>query len=278
MARRTITQSEVEIRRERWNRWRILIRRADFQKDMRVIQQSIQNNSEKRDSEKEFCKKWGINSLWLQRLRDRTIPALSMRTVQEYETFYSKEAHLSPIPDAVEAYDPYSNDDPPYPEQASWPNQYMIFRADLSYPLTDMLNIIEDVLKYSIARRSKAAPGSYLPGYRTRRRTNLLTKQLEIFDRYMNGDSTRHIAQALHRPLSSVRTQLKTVFELTRYERQHGSEKLWEQSHVKKCPRCKPQRKLDNDCPEVARRIQARYQVIDHETREWEVSHLPPRK
>lgn len=260
MARRTSKQSQDEIIREQWNRWRILIRRADFQKALRQLQQYFQDRTDTQKMVREFQQKWNIYVGFAERLRNPATPRLSMRTVKDYEAFFSD----NPIPAGVSAYDPYHNDDPPYPEQADHPDQALVLRIDLSYPLTDVMNVIEEIVRRSIARRNKNVPGPYLPANRTRRRTSVLTKQLEVFDRYMNGETTKQIALSLGKPLGSVRSQLKTVFELTKIVRQHGSDRLWSRSHLKQCARCMRRKELDEDCPIVAKRYRGEAEVFEH--------------
>ncbi len=240
------------MRREGWNRWRVLIRRADFQKALRKIHQHFQAYTDTDRMRREFQDQWGIALWFSERLRSPATPPLSIRTVREYETFFSD---LPVGGGGVAAYDPYHNNDPPFPEQADEPDQALVLRIDLSYPFMDLMNVIEKILRESISRRNRKGPGPYLPADRTRRRPDLLTKQLEVFDRYMNGDTTKQISLSLRRPWGTVRSQLKTAFQLTHTIRQHGSHRLWKRSHLSACSRCNRKRELDPDCLIVAKRF-----------------------
>lgn len=257
---RTSDESTEEVEREMWNRWRILIRRADFQKALRQLQQHFQDWTETQKMVREFQDKWGIYLGFAERFRSPATPRLSMRTVKDYETFFSD----NPIPAGVSAYDPYHNNDPPYPEQADHPDQALVLRIDLSYPLTDLMNTIEDILREARKSRNKRVPGPYLPPNRTRRRSELVTKQLEVFDRYMNGETTKQISLSLGRPWGSVRSQLKTAFQLTNTIRQHGSHRLWERAHISACARCKRRKELDLDCLIVAKRYRQMAEEFEH--------------
>lgn len=264
MARRTNKQSEDEVIRERWNRWRILIRRADFQKALRQLQQHFQDWTDTRRMIRDFEQKWDISLGFAERFRSPATPRLSMLTLKDYETFFSD----NPIPAGVSAYDPYYNSDPPYPEQADYPDQALVLRIDLSYPLTDVMNLIEDILRRSMRSRNRNVPGPYLPGNRTRRRTSVLTKQLEVFDRYMNGETTKQISLSLGGPWGSIRSQLKTALELTNTIRQHGSHRLWESTHISACSCCKRKKELDPDCLIVAKRIRREQEEFEYYERQ----------
>ncbi len=236
MSRKTSESIGKTITREMWDKWRILLRRPEFQRDLRKYMRHLREGRGYDRKIYELLTSWGV--AWtpsFEILHDPRVPELSQETIILYESFFGE----SPLYEPVSAFDAY---DGPYdgwvrPDSVTDRGQQLLILVDLSYPPSRLMPRIEEELKAAIESRSKTQRHDYLPADRKRRRHDKLGSQLEVYDLYVNGEPTWKISRTLKRPLGTVRSALATAIKLIRVERPRTG-KAWEKKHKSECGRC----------------------------------------
>ncbi len=260
MSRKTSESIGKTITREMWDKWRILLRRPEFQRDLRKYMRHLREGRPYDRKIRELLTSWGV--AWtpsFEILHDPRVPELSQETIILYESFFGE----SPLYEPVSAFDAY---DGPYdgwvrPASATDRGQQLLILVDLSYPPSRLMPRIEEELKAAIESRSKTQRHDYLPADRKRRRHDKLGSQLEVYDLYVNGEPTGKISRTLNRPLGTVRSALATAIKLIRGERPRTG-RAWEKKHKSECGQCGRIKELffgglDLNCPEAMRYIDA---------------------
>ncbi len=275
MSRKTSKSIGKTITREMWAKWRILLRRPEFQRDLRKYMRHYREGGKYDRKIDELLTSWGV--AWtssFEIFHDPRVPELSQETIILYESFFGE----SPLYEPVSAFDAY---DGPYdgwvrPDSATDRGQQLLILVDLSYPPSRLMPRIEEELKAAIKSRSKTQRHDYLPADRKRRRHDKLGSQLEVYDLYVNGNPTWKISRMLGRSLGTVRSALATAIKLIRGERPPTG-KAWEKKHKSECGRCGRAKDLDKGCSEAARFFAAKknaYKAVfeDYNHRDY----LPP--
>jgi hypothetical protein len=265
MPKRSGKAAENEMKRHRWNRWRLLIRTPKFQKEVNRLRADYQEwrkgpplhlgdtligrttiTPQKRGygflEEPVLCAwtyieyDWGI--VLPKRALKASFPNLNLNTIQAWERLGHQDSHV--VPPAL-----WIDSPPAYLENRS---QFLVVGIDLSYPHDVSMSLLDRTLKQ---QRPAYVGTRYTNGESSRRRRNTFTKlthQIQMYDMQRTGKTVKEIAQSMRVPIGTVKTSL------TRVKRLLGMPKrrTWEERHVEYClDLCAKKHKISPKCPEV---------------------------
>ena len=262
MARKRGEQAAKALKQEKWNRWRVLIRKPEFQKDIRALRRSYRETRGLKKPPVDLWSKWGV-SFSYHILTDPSLPALSPRTVEDYQSLFEEATLLGPI-STYDLYDgPYDEWQPPTGIKRG---QFLVIEADLSVPVASLLPAIEAVIKTAQKERPKGIGRGYLSPDRKRSRHSNLTLQLQVYDLHMNGEPVWKIAQSLSKAPGTVKSALRAATKLIRGDRPKTG-RAWITRHLQKCSICRNDESSSLDCPEMVKFLTGTVHAIEQDQR-----------
>jgi hypothetical protein len=267
MARRRGEPAAKALKQEKWNHWRVLIRRPEFQKDIRALRRSYRETGELKKPPVDLWSKWGV-SFSYHILTDPSLPALSPLTVDDYQPLFAEAS----LPDPISTYDLY---DGPYDEWQPPPGikrgQILVIEADLGIPVTSLLPAIEEAIKTAQKERPNGTGRGYLSADRKRSRHSNLTFQLRVYDLYMNGEPVRRIAQSVSKAPGTIKSALRAAIKLILGDRPKTG-RAWITRHLLKCSICRQDESSSFDCPEMEKFLMGTVHAMEQDQK----TSLPP--
>lgn len=216
MARRKTDQAINRAKAELNYRARLLLRNAEFQKDVARLRSEYPHNWSQ--ISREFVDKWHVSYMAFEQLyqRHRNVPDLGPSTVHQYEELFDPTEAGFTLSGAVYVWDPYYDYEVAIPADGegggtygptpgTQPDTKLCIVVDLSYPLDILTAIIG-----SHVREAKSKQDAIYGQEEKRRppRLNLkaVEKQLSVFDLARKGATISSVCQRLHMKPSTVRS------------------------------------------------------------------------
>ena len=306
MSRRKADTAEIEVKKERWNKWRILLRRQEFQTSLFQLRQRYR---EWVDGPPIDCFEWDYDDpeyddeghkfpreILCEIARkdadpdkhdlDRREPML-----EAWDHFNFKWGIRLPkvalteelpklSPKTVAEWESLGEVSsrvvpPPITDVRAPGRRYhrLTLTLDLDYPRDILLTKVDEEIAKAVQSLPKNERKGSLAAKRKRRRHDKLTFQLRVYDLYMCGEPTWQIARTLRKPRGTVNSALATAVKIVRGERPRTG-RAWEKHHLKVCRRCRANKTLDFFCPAVVQQYRKIGDAATH--RQRDSTYLPP--
>jgi hypothetical protein len=233
MPRRKGPKASSWAEKERFARWRYLIRHPDFRAELRAVSRLYDESSEEFSQQYEaLLHKWDLQYIPGEMLA--LLPHLGQDSLEYFLGFLeSYGAKIPPYRRPVESDDPLES-------------PFLQLTVDLRYPIDLLVSLVEEEVRFWLTERS-----------RRRRRPDKVEFYLRVYDLAEQGQTFGAIAKALKRRVSTVKSAFLAARRIifgsapATSKRQLPLVSFDAGNHCQQCSVCRTAQRFEDMCPQA---------------------------